>query len=157
MLNEGCSVESMAARVRELVGYSIKFWNTFIIPLFPLLCCGLSMYWDVWQKPFFREVRINHVLIKNIHKMFWEAHPTRTRLGPHKALLLLLYPTRVLYPARYRTGYCTAVCGVMGWCAMWWHFCYGKISEAYSNVLLSEIVNCCVYQKLQGGEEHLPL
>ena len=31
------------------------------LPLFPLLCCGLNMYWDVQydRKSFFREERIN--------------------------------------------------------------------------------------------------
>ena len=68
-----------------LIGYSIKFWNTFTT-------VSSTMLWSKFVLGCMTETILpwgtdKHVLIENVHKMFWEAHPTRTRLGPHKALL----------------------------------------------------------------------
>ena len=67
-----------------LIGYSIKFWNTFTTVSF-------TMLWSKFVLGCMTQIILpwgtdKHVLIKNVHKITGGS-PNSTRLGPHKALL----------------------------------------------------------------------
>ena len=67
-----------------LIGYSIKFWNTFTT-------VSSTMSWSKFVLGCMTEIILpwgtdKHVLIKNVHKITGGS-PNSTRLGPHKALL----------------------------------------------------------------------
>ena len=67
-----------------LIGYSIKFWNTFTT-------VSSTILWSKFLLGCMTEIILpwgtdKHVLIKNVHKITGGS-PNSTRLGPHKALL----------------------------------------------------------------------